>query len=111
MPGAPYTYQTFVRDPSDLHEGHEAILVLRDLTPGRRKYFAQNVIGVVTREPDPAGQARSLVARSPVGNVFPGPWYVKVVRTLPQRVPGAPYSSVFEAMQAAWGDLVTNLAR
>ncbi len=99
-----------MRDPADLREGQETILVLRDLSPGRRKYFAQNVIGVVTRNP-PAGQACPLVVRSPVGNVFPGPWSVKVVRTLPQRVPGAPYSSVFEAMQAAWGDLVTSVGR
>ncbi len=104
-------YQTFVRDPSDLREGGEAILVLRDLSPGRRKYFAQNVIGVVMREPDPTGQARPLVVRSPVGNVVPGTWYVLIVRTLPQRVPGHPYTNAFDAMQGAWGDLVTSSAR
>jgi len=104
-------YQTFARDLADLRTGAETILVLRDLTPGRRKYFAQNVIAVVSTESDPTGESRPLIVRSPVGNVFPGNWYVRIIRTLPQRVPGLPYTSAFEAMQAAWGDLLVRSLR
>jgi len=99
-------YQTFVRNIGDLRLGTQTLLVLRDLTAGRRKYFAQNVIAVVSTEADPAGESRPLIVRSPVGNVFPGSWYVKILRTLPSRVPGTPYTSAFEAMHAAWGNLL-----
>ncbi len=95
-------FQTFVRDLADLAEGWETLLVLRDLGPGRRKYFAQNVIAVVSREPDPAGGSRPLMVRSMVGNRFPGEWHVKIIKVLPQRVPGAPYTNVFDAMKQAW---------
>lgn len=96
-------YETFVRDLSELPEGEETLLVLRDLTRGRRKYFAQNVWAVVSRSPDPSGESRPLRIRSAVGNLYPGEWYVRVVEALPQRVPGVPYSNAFEAMQRAWG--------
>jgi len=96
-------YETFVRDLSDLREGHEILLVLRDLTPGRRKYFAENVVAVVSREAGPDGESRPLKVRSMVGNVFPGDWYVKIAEVLPQRVPGTPYSNALDAIKEAWG--------
>jgi hypothetical protein len=102
-------YETFVRDLSDLREGHETLLVLRDLTPGRRKYFAQNVVAVACREPDPEGESRPLKVRSAVGNVFPGEWYVKITEILPQRVPGTPYTNAFDAIREAWGRSLSTL--
>jgi hypothetical protein len=96
-------YETFVRDLADLREGQRTLLVLRDLSPGRRKYFAQNVIAVVSRQPDPAGESRPLKVRSMVGNLFAGEWYVKTVELLPHRVPGTPYTNAYEAMERAWG--------
>ena len=103
-------FETFVRNVGDLHEGQPTVLVLRDLSPGRRKYFAQNVIGVVSRAPDPAGQAEPLRVRSMVGNVIPGDWYVTVTELLPSRVPGTPYTSAFDALQAAWSDRARSAA-
>lgn len=96
-------YETFVRELSDLREDEQNLLTLRDLSPGRRKYFAQHVWGVVSRKPDPDGEARPLLVRSMVGNLFPGRWYVRVVEALPQRVPGVPYHNAFEALEQAWG--------
>lgn len=99
-------YETFVRALSDLHEGRRAILVLRDLTPGRRRYFAQHVLATVARAAASGGEWRPLRVRSMVGNVFPGPWYVRVIRVLPSRIPGAPYMNAYDAMDKAWAHLV-----
>ncbi len=99
-------YETFVRDLSDLREGRQAILVLRDLTSGRRKYFAQHVLAMVSREPGSGADWRPLTVRSMVGNVFPGQWYVRVIQVLPSRVPGAPYTNIYDAMHNAWAHLL-----
>lgn len=99
-------YETFVRDLADLQMGREALLVLRDLSPGRRKYLAQNVIGVVTTatdDTDPSGERRPLTVRSAVGHRFPGAWRVRIVRVLPSAAPGAPYTDAYAALRAAWG--------
>lgn len=95
-------FETFVRDIADLREGRPTILVLRDLTPGRRKYFARHFVAVVARDGNPEDDFHLLVVRSMVGNQYPGPWWVKVLESLPQRVPGAPYANAFEAMEHAW---------
>lgn len=97
-------FQTFVRDIADLREGQPTILVLRDLTPGRRKYFARNVVAIVARDFSDEDGFNPLIVRSMVGNEFPGPWWVKVLEPLPQRVPGEPYGNAFEAMEKAWAD-------
>lgn len=99
-------YETFVRTLSDLREGRQTILVLRDLTPGRRKYFAQHVLATVSSGPGSGAGLRPLTVRSMVGNVFPGQWYVKVIQVLPSRVPGAPYTNLYEAMHTAWAHLL-----
>lgn len=99
----PEAFETFVRDPSDLVDGEETVLVLRDLTPGRRKYFAHNVVAIVTRSPGPSEEFLPLRVRSMVGNLVPGQWFVKITEVLPQRVPGTPYTNVFDAMKAVWG--------
>ncbi len=99
-------YETFVRSLSDLREGRQAILVLRDLTPGRRKYFAQHVLGMVSRGPEHGADWRPLTVRSMVGNVFPGQWYVRVVQVLPSHVPGTPYTNFYEAMHTAWSHVL-----
>lgn len=99
-------YETFVRALTDLREGRRTILVLRDLTPGRRKYFAQNALAVVARAPGADADWRPLVVRSMVGNVFPGQWYVKVIQILPSRIPGTPYTNAYDAMDTAWAHLL-----
>ncbi len=92
-------FETFVREVSDLRVGEEIGLALRDLAPGRRKYLARHVVGVVTRERSEGTEP--LRVRSTVGNVVPGEWHVRVVRPLPQRLPGEPYSDAYEALKRA----------
>lgn len=95
-------FETFVREAGDLRPGEETALALRDLAPGRRKYLARHVVGVVTREP--AAGSQPLLVRSVVGNVVPGEWHVRVIRPLPQRLPGRPYGDVYEALRRALED-------
>ncbi len=99
-------FETFVRDLSHLREGQQTILVLRDLAPGRRKYFAQNVLATVSTDPGAATEWQPLRVRSTVGSVFPGQWYVKIIRVLPSRIPGTPYTNAYEAMHRAWAHLL-----
>lgn len=99
-------YETFVRDLADLRVGQETLLVLRDLSPGRRKYLARNVIGVVapaTDDSNAAGDWQPLTVRSAVGHRFGGAWRVRIVEVLPPTAPGAPYTDAYAALQAAWG--------
>ncbi len=98
-------FETFVRDLADLRVGEEMGLALRDLAPGRRKYLARHVVGVVTREPSDGSVP--LRVRSTVGNVVPGDWYVRVLRALPQRLPGEPYGDAFEGLRRAAEDART----
>jgi hypothetical protein len=93
-------FETFVRDPHALREGEEQPLVLRDLSPGRRKYLARHAVGVISRNPAPG--AVPLRMRSMVGNLVPGPHYVAIRRALPSRIPGLPYENAFDAIAAAW---------
>lgn len=95
-------FETFVRDLADLRVGEETGLALRDLAPGRRKYLARHVVGIVTRERSDGSQP--LRVRSTVGNVVPGEWYVRVLRPLPQRLPGEPYGDAYEALRRAVED-------
>lgn len=101
MSAAP-RFETFVRDLADLREGEETALALRDLAPGRRKYLARHVVAAVTR--GRADGSEPLRVRSVVGNVVPGDWHVRVVRPLPQALPGEPYSDVTEALGRALED-------
>ena len=108
MGAQPHTaegYETFVRDLADLHEGQPVPLVLRDLRPGRRKYFARNVVGIVTAASDSGTNVEDsapLVVRSAAGHRFPGAWRVRIVRALPATAPGAPYKDAYAALRAAW---------
>ncbi len=104
-------YETFVRDLADLREGRPVVLVLRDLTPGRRKYFAQHVVAVVGRGPSPDDQHPPLRVRSAAGNCFPGEWHVRIVEVLPARVPGVPYADARAALAAAGGEAVDRVDR
>lgn len=100
-------FETFVRDLADLREGEEVALVLRDLRPGRKKYLARHVVAVVSKAPAP--EAVPLRARSMVGNVFRGERYVRIVRALPQRLPGTPYTDAFEALREAFEQSVSRV--
>ena len=72
----------------------EITVTIRDLTPGRHKYEARNVVAVVSPTPIPDGDV--LWARYANGRLFPQPWSIKIVKDLPEFFPGRPYSGVID---------------
>lgn len=92
-------YEIFARHPERVVSGHEVVLTLRDLSPGRRKYRGVNVRAVVSRPPRPGEP--TLWIRSVVGLRDPKPCSVRIVEELPEAFEAAPYSDFFEAMERA----------
>ncbi|KAA3628702.1 MAG: hypothetical protein DWQ09_07300 [Proteobacteria bacterium] len=90
------SYQTFVRDPAHLLSGHEVVLSLRDLTPGRKKYRGLNVRAKVVRPPH-SGEPL-LWIYSVVGEKDPEPCSIEIVEVLPDLIEGAPYTDFFKAL-------------
>jgi hypothetical protein len=92
-------WETFVRRPGDLKEGDEIPMVLRDLTPGRKKYRMRHVVTTVRRN---AEEAMDLLrVRTVVGVQLPETWGVKIVRDLPIELQGQPYRDFYQALKAA----------
>lgn len=75
------TYDCFVNDPAGLEEGKELELVIRDLTPGRRKYEARYARVVLTSSQEP-GSCELLVRSSTSGALHPKRWFAKIVEEL-----------------------------
>ena len=91
-------WETFVRRPGDLKEGDEIPMVLRDLTPGRRKYRMCHVVATVRRD---AQESMDLLrVRTVVGVQLPETWGVKIRRELPIELQGKPYRDFYEALKA-----------
>jgi hypothetical protein len=91
-------WETFVRRPGDLKEGDEIPMVLRDLTPGRKKYRMRHVIALLRRDPE---QTMDLLrVRTVVGVQLPETWGVRIIRDLPIELAGKPYRDFYEALRA-----------
>jgi hypothetical protein len=90
-------YETFVRDPAAVLSGRPVVLVLRDLSPGKKKYRGVNVRAVVSRPPQRGEPV--LWLRSIVGIRDPQPCSVRIVETLPDAFEAEAYSDLFEAMK------------
>lgn len=90
-------YETFVRDAAAVLSGRPVVLVLRDLSPGRKKYRGLNVRAVVSRPPK--GGEPVLWLRSIVGNRDPQPCSLRIVDTLPETFEAEAYSDLFDAMK------------
>ena len=90
-------YETFVRDAAAALSGRPVVLVLRDLSPGKKKYRGLNVRAVVSRPPK--GGEPVLWLRSIVGNRDPQPCSVRIVEELPETFVAEPYSDLFDAMK------------
>ena len=97
----PKIWETFVRRPGDLQEGVETPLVLRDLTPGRKKYGVRHVVAILSRKADKSAGMDRLQARTVVGILLPETWGVKILRDLPTELPGQTYRDFFAALRAA----------
>ncbi|MBI2091000.1 MAG: phenylphosphate carboxylase subunit gamma [Deltaproteobacteria bacterium] len=95
------SWETFVRRPGDIREGAEIPLVLRDLTPGRKKYTMRHVVAIVSRNPQDLSKTDTLHVRTVVGVRLPDTWGVKILWDLPIEIPGRPYKDFFAALSTA----------
>jgi len=94
-------WETFLRRPSDLKDGVETAMVLRDLRPGKNKYQMRHVVAVVTRKADEMASTDRLRIRTVVGVLLPETWSVRIIRDLPVELPGRPYHDFYEALAKA----------
>ena len=85
-------YQTFVSRLDDIPEGQEIELVIKDLTPGQRKYDGSRVKAVIFKSEKEIPDGDTLWVRSEVGVLHPHPWTIKIVEKLPDLIPIPPYS-------------------
>lgn len=75
-------YDTFVDTLDSLPQGKEAVLVIRDLTPGKRKYTCQCVKAVVSPAAEELPDGDLLWVRLQLGARTPQPWTIKIVEVL-----------------------------
>ncbi len=94
-------WETFVRRPGDLREGVELPLVLRDLSPGRRKYRMRHVLALLSRKAAELPQMDELRVRTVVGVLLKERWGVTIIKDLPDEIPGRPYGDFYEALKSA----------
>lgn len=91
-------YQTFVRQFKDLKESRQELFI-KDLTPGPRKYDTKHVLAEVSSTPEKMTDGALLRIRSESGILFPQVWGIKILKELPECVPGHPWEDVFKAME------------
>jgi len=92
-------YETFVRSFAELAPGREVPLILRDLTPGPKKYRARHVKALLAQPAEAGPDWDILWVRSGVGLRYPQPWAIKITEELPDTIPGKPYEDVFTALR------------
>lgn len=73
-------FQTFVLELKDLRLGEEVELIVKDLTPGPRKYDSSRVKAVVSKESAPG--LDTLWIRYRAGFRHPTPYYMKIINKL-----------------------------
>lgn len=95
------SWETFLRRPGDLKEAIEMPMVLRDLTPGKKKYQMRHVVAVVSRKPEDMASMDQLSIRTVVGILLPETWGIRIIRGLPTELPGKPYHDFYEALKEA----------
>jgi hypothetical protein len=88
----PKTYQTFVANQEDIAESKETVLVIKDLTPGPRKYDALRVRAIIHKSGKPQAEEHTLLVRSEVGVLQDAQWRIKILEKLPDLIPVPPYS-------------------
>lgn len=91
-------YQTFVRQFKDLKEGKRELFI-KDLSPGPRKYDTKHVLAKISKDPKKLADADILRIRSEAGTLDNQVWGIKILKELPESVPGHPWDDIFEAMK------------
>ena len=94
-------WETFLRRPGDLKEGIEIPMVLRDLTPGKKKYQMRHVVAVASRKPEDMASMDILRVRTVVGVLLSETWGISILKDLPVELPGRPYHDFYEALRVA----------
>ncbi len=87
-------YQAFIEDLSQVSDGVEVELNIKDLTPGARKYDSRLVKAILFSSPERLPEVDTLWFRSHSGFLHPKPWAMKITRELGDHVPVPPYSDV-----------------
>ena len=86
-------YQTFITKQDEIPEGQEVEMVIKDLTPGPRKYDASRVKGIIYKtDKENIPEGHRLYLRSEVGVLQPQVWTIKILERLPDLIPSPPYS-------------------
>lgn len=81
-----FHYDVFIEKLTDLPDGQEVKLAIRDLAPGIHKYCYSNVKALVS--PDAGKYEHQLQVRFGRGQTHPVPYSIKVleqVETIPER--------------------------
>ena len=96
-------YQTFVRQFKDLKQGKQELFI-KDLTPGPRKYDTKHVLAEISSHPETLPDGEVLRIRSESGVLLPEPWAIKILKELPESIPGQPWEDIFKAIGRSRGD-------
>ena len=91
-------WQTFVRKFDDVKEG-ELELFIKDLTPGPRKYDTKHVRARVAKSKKTLPDGDILLIRSESGLKAPKPWHIKILKELPEWIPGRPWENVLNVIE------------
>lgn len=75
-------YLTFVPSIKELKTGAGVKLMIRDLTPGPRKYDARYVEATIADSPAKLSGADTLIVRSGTGYLYPQPYAIKITKEL-----------------------------
>jgi hypothetical protein len=73
-------YLTFVKSLDELEKTQPASLVIKDLSPGKRKYEARYVSAEIFKTAEPGGN--TLWIRFDKGLLHPDPFGIKIVQEL-----------------------------
>lgn len=89
-------YLTFVPHIENLVENQEIELVVKDLTPGPRKYNTKIVKAIVSSNPNSLPKSDILYIRSWLGVLYPQTWAIKIVGETREFLPGQPHGETLE---------------
>ena len=85
-------YIAFVEDPEGLPKEEQICLIIRDLTPGPRKYDARFVKAVLYSSAERLPDSDTLFLSSLSGRAYPHALAIRVLEYLGEYIHGSPYS-------------------
>ncbi len=91
----PKEYSAFLPSIKDLEVGEGVKLMIRDLTPGPRKYDARYVEAIIANSLEKLPEADTLIVRSGTGYTYPQRYAIKITKELGQFPPEGGWPSFF----------------